>query len=303
MMHLASMILMLSSLAVAPDVQEPSSVTRCQAGFPKKVYAPPAQYPAPAAKAHIGAVVLLEVTVGTDGLPEKVVVLRGHPMLDEAAVQTVKAWRYEPPAINGVPKRVVVVEPLGFFRDQQKAEDLLKEWATDQRQTVDMRVWAISGLRGVPKGRQEAVAETLRTLLNDPDTCVAKAAELALTKPVAPVPAKSNQNLGGLYFDPQGADFTAWINHFKNEVYRNWIAPQAALFGAARGHVDFEFTVERNGTMSGLRMLKSSGTTALDKAAQFALTSSHWTPLPDDYGPPRVTMQVAFYYNEAPQGS
>ena len=43
MMHLASMILMLGSLAVAPDVQEPSSVTRCQAGFPKKVYAPPAQ--------------------------------------------------------------------------------------------------------------------------------------------------------------------------------------------------------------------------------------------------------------------
>ena len=117
------------------------------------------------------------------------------------------------------------------------------------------------------------------------------------------LPTGTGQNLGGLYFDPQGADFTAWINHFKNEVYRNWIARQAALFGAARGHVDFEFTVERNGTMSGLRMLKSSGTTALDKAAQFALTSSHWTPLPDDYGPPRVTMQVAFYYNEAPQGS
>jgi len=26
-------------------------------------------------------------------------------------------------------------------------------------------------------------------------------------------------------------------------------------------------------------------------------------PLPDDYGPPRVTMQVTFFYNEAPQGS
>jgi outer membrane biosynthesis protein TonB len=50
-------------------------------------------------------------------------------------------------------------------------------------------------------------------------------------------------------------------------------------------------------------MLKSSGTPSLDRAAQFALTSSHWQPLPDDYGPPRVTMQVAFYYNEAPQGS
>jgi len=117
------------------------------------------------------------------------------------------------------------------------------------------------------------------------------------------LPTGTGQNQAGLYFDPQGADFTLWINHFKNEVYRNWIVPEAALFGTFRGHVDFEFTVEKSGTMSALRMLKSSGTSSLDKAAQFALTSSHWMPLPDDYGPPRVTMQVSFFYNEAPQGS
>jgi len=119
----------------------------------------------------------------------------------------------------------------------------------------------------------------------------------------AGIPTGTGQNLGGLYFDPQGADFTLWINRFKDEVYRNWIVPQAALFGAARGHVDFEFTVLRNGSMSALRLVKSSGTASLDRAAQSALTSSRLLPLPDDYGPPRVTMQVSFYYNEAPQGS
>ncbi len=116
------------------------------------------------------------------------------------------------------------------------------------------------------------------------------------------LPTGTGQNLGGLYFDPQGADFTLWVNTFKNEVYRNWILPQTALFGF-RGHVDFTFTVERDGTISALRMLKSSGTPSLDRAAQNALTSSRWLPLPDDYGPPRVTMQVTFFYNEAPQGS
>ena len=116
-------------------------------------------------------------------------------------------------------------------------------------------------------------------------------------------PREPGRTSAGCNFDPQGADFTLWINTFKNEVYRNWIVPQAALFGSFRGHVDFEFTVERNGSMSALRMLKSSGTASLDRAAQFALTSSHWEPLPDDYGPPRVTMQVTFFYNEAPQGS
>jgi len=116
------------------------------------------------------------------------------------------------------------------------------------------------------------------------------------------IPTGTGQNLGGLYFDPQGADFTLWVQRFKDEVYRNWILPQAAYFNF-RGHVDFEFTVERNGSISALRMEKSSGTPAFDKAAQFALTSSHWDPLPDDYGPPRVTMKVTFFYNEAPQGS
>jgi len=119
----------------------------------------------------------------------------------------------------------------------------------------------------------------------------------------AGIPTGTGQNLAGLNFDPQGADFTLWVNRFKDEVYRNWIVPQAALFGAARGHVDFEFTVERDGTMSALRLVKSSGTASLDRAAQNALSSSRLLPLPDDYGPPRVTMQVSFYYNESPQGS
>ena len=116
------------------------------------------------------------------------------------------------------------------------------------------------------------------------------------------LPTGTGQNLGGLFFDPRGADFTVWINHFKNQVYRNWIVPQAALLGYS-GHVDFEFTLERDGSMSALRMLKSSGTSSLDRAARNSLTASTFMALPDDYGPPRVTMQVTFYYNEAPRGS
>jgi protein TonB len=148
------------------------------------------------------------------------------------------------------------------------------------------------GRRGRPgplgpqiEGAAESVAERL-----------ARDARLGL-------PTGTGQSMGPLYFDDQGADFTLWFNTFKNEVYRNWIPPQVAQFGGARGHVDFEFTVERDGSMSALRMLKSSGTPSLDKAAEFALTSSRFLPLPDDYGPPRVTMQVAFFYDEGPQGS
>jgi TonB family protein len=115
------------------------------------------------------------------------------------------------------------------------------------------------------------------------------------------LPTGTGQSIEGLRFDPRGADFTVWINDFKNQVYRNWIVPQAAMFYS--GHVDFEFTLERDGSMSALRMLKSSGTSSFDRAARNALTASRFMALPDDYGPPRVTMQVTFYYNEAPRGS
>jgi TonB family protein len=112
----------------------------------------------------------------------------------------------------------------------------------------------------------------------------------------------TGQQMGPLFFDPEGADFTAWINHFKNEVYRNWIVPQSALMGAVRGHVDFEFSVQRDGTLAEVRLLKSSGTPALDRAAANALIGSRYLALPSDYRPARVTMQVSFYYGEGPRG-
>jgi len=148
------------------------------------------------------------------------------------------------------------------------------------------------GSRGRPGPEGPSIAASLRNL----DEKLRRDARLGL-------PTGTEQtHLAGLLFDPQGADFTSWINHFKNEVYRNWIIPTPALMGF-RGHVDFEFTVERDGSLSSLRLLKPSGTPALDRAAQNALQGSRFLPLPSDFGPPRVTMQVGFYYNETPQGT
>jgi len=107
--------------------------------------------------------------------------------------------------------------------------------------------------------------------------------------------------MGPLFFDPEGADFTVWINHFKNEVYRNWLIPQAVLLGI-RGHVDLEFTVERDGSVTGLKLVKSIGNPALDKAAANAIIASRFMALPSDFAPARVTMQVSFFYGEGPQG-
>jgi protein TonB len=101
--------------------------------------------------------------------------------------------------------------------------------------------------------------------------------------------------MGPLFFDPAGADFTEWINHFKNEVYRNWIVPQAALLGF-KGDVDLAFVVARDGTLLDLTLVRSSGTAALDRAARNAIQGSRLLPLPADYGPNEITMRVRFIY-------
>jgi TonB family protein len=112
----------------------------------------------------------------------------------------------------------------------------------------------------------------------------------------------AGQRMGPLFFDPEGADFTAWINHFKNEVYRNWVVPESVLMGF-HGHVDIDFTVERDGRISTIAIVKTAGTPSLDRAAQNALLASRFLPLPADFAPSRVHMQASFFYNETPQGS
>lgn len=159
------------------------------------------------------------------------------------------------------------------------------------------------GLTGQTPSGQEARKPVVGPMGPAISRAVDGVTQRALRDSRAGIPTGTGQNLSGLQFDPQGADFTLWVNRFKDEVYRNWNIPEAANLGAARGHVDFEFTVERDGTMSSLRMEKSSGTSSLDKAAEFALRGSRLLPLPDDYGPPRITMHVTFHYNDYPQGS
>jgi TonB family protein len=106
--------------------------------------------------------------------------------------------------------------------------------------------------------------------------------------------------MGPLFFDPQGADFTEWVQRFKNEVYRNWILPPSAALGIGGGEVDFEFVVDRGGRMTDVRLLESSGTGSLDRAARNALVASRLLPLPADFAPTTVTMKVGFVYGMRP---
>jgi len=71
-------------------------------------------YPDVAVNARIEGVVILEATVGRDGRVEDVRVLRGVPFLDQAAVDAVRQWQYEPLLLNGKPERFILTVTLNF---------------------------------------------------------------------------------------------------------------------------------------------------------------------------------------------
>jgi protein TonB len=71
-------------------------------------------YPEIAKNARVQGIVILECRIGTDGRVEKVTVLRGIPLLDEAAVAAVREWVYTPTVLNGVPVPVIMTVTVNF---------------------------------------------------------------------------------------------------------------------------------------------------------------------------------------------
>ena len=71
-------------------------------------------YPEAARKAGIQGIVLLEATTDEKGDVVKVRVLKSIPELDQAAVDALKQWKYEPFIIEGKPKGVVFTVTIRF---------------------------------------------------------------------------------------------------------------------------------------------------------------------------------------------
>jgi TonB family protein len=61
------------------------------------------QYPPDASARHIQGVVTLDVQIGGEGAVHNIVVVAGDPVLAEAAVQSVRQWRYQPYSVDGRP--------------------------------------------------------------------------------------------------------------------------------------------------------------------------------------------------------
>lgn len=81
---------------------------------PKKLKNVSPVYPDIAKQARVQGVVILECTISPQGKVSDVKVLRGIPLLDQAAVDAVKQWVYTPTLLNGVPVPVIMTVTVNF---------------------------------------------------------------------------------------------------------------------------------------------------------------------------------------------
>jgi protein TonB len=71
-------------------------------------------YPQIAVAAKIEGVVILDATIDETGVVRDVKVLRSIPMLDQAAIEAVKRWRYAPTRLNGVAVPILLTVTVTF---------------------------------------------------------------------------------------------------------------------------------------------------------------------------------------------
>jgi periplasmic protein TonB len=93
----------LKPVRVGGQIQTPALVERIAPDYPQLAVA-----------AHLEGTVILEATVDEGGRVQDARVLRSIPLLDSAALDAVRRWRYSPLMLNGVPQPFILTVTVSF---------------------------------------------------------------------------------------------------------------------------------------------------------------------------------------------
>jgi protein TonB len=81
---------------------------------PKLIHRVDPVYPDTARRARVQGVVVMEAVISTDGSVDRLRVISGHLLLNQAALDAVKQWKYKPTLLNGDPVEVIMTITVTF---------------------------------------------------------------------------------------------------------------------------------------------------------------------------------------------
>lgn len=97
-----------------PDIVPPGIQVGVVPFNPRKVRHVEPVYPPAAAESRVEGVVIIEIRINEEGRVADARVLRSIPTLDQAALDAVRQWQYEPLLVNGAPTPFVVSVAVNF---------------------------------------------------------------------------------------------------------------------------------------------------------------------------------------------
>jgi TonB family protein len=97
----------MAPVRVGGSIQPPTKLVDAKPVYPEELRA-----------ARISGVVIVEALIGEDGKVRDVKILRGIPMLDQAAIDAVKQWEFTPTRLNGVAVPVIMTATVNFSPDK-----------------------------------------------------------------------------------------------------------------------------------------------------------------------------------------
>lgn len=101
--------------APEPARPQPQAVRAAQLPeLPRKIVDAHPAYPEVARQARVEGTVILEAVIDTSGRVTQLRVLRSVPLLDQAALEAVRQWRYTPSSYGGRPVSVLMTITVRF---------------------------------------------------------------------------------------------------------------------------------------------------------------------------------------------
>ncbi len=277
-------------------------------------------YPEEARKNGVQGVVILEAKIDESGRVIDVMILRSVPQLDQAAIDAVKQWVYEPLIIDGKPTKALFTVTVRFQLDKEdiekfaegavkvtdaipppklikKVDPVYPEAARkagvegvvilEARIDVQGKVKNVRILRSIPQLNQAAI-DAVKQWVYEPLIIEGQPKEAIFT-----ITVRFNLNGKG---KKETADKTSTGEVLVPKLIKKVdpVYPEAARKAGIQGLVLLEATTDENGNVAAVRVLKSIP--ELDKAAIDALKQWKYEPFIIEGQPKGVVFTVTIQF-------
>ncbi|MGH7835336.1 MAG: TonB family protein, partial [Candidatus Binatia bacterium] len=105
---------------------------------------------------------------------------------------------------------------------------------------------------------------------------------------------------GPIRLDTREPKYLSYFEHIKSAIEVVWDYPENALKRGIEGKLLLEFTIQANGALDGLRLVRTSGFADLDEEAIRAVrAAAPFRPIPSHIGKQRLDIIASFEYHDS----